>query len=315
MQNRSFWGRHRWLVSGAAAVVIATLVTGSVIAASSAAPVNTAVPQISGTTQVGKDVRGSKGTWTGGGISYAYRWLRCDGAGANCVAIADAIRDRYKLTSAELNTTLRFEVTAASGADKAVAVSKQSAVVAVGEKPANTALPTISGALAIGSTLTGTNGTWGGVQPITFTYQWQRCDTKGEACQNIPGASKTTYVVTSFEGGLTLRFKVTGKNSKGNSSASSLQTAVVGGGGGKVVEVKEIPVGERLIVNTVSFNPKVIRSRTKPFAVTIVVKDTRGNLVRGAMVFIRSTPLLTSTPADKPTDGKGQVTVDEVISL
>lgn len=311
MLNRSFVGRRRWLVSAAGAVVLAALVTGSVIAASSAVPVNTAVPTIKGGTQVGKDLTGSNGTWTGAGISYTYRWLRCDKDGANCVPIAGATKNKFKLTSAELGSTIRFEVTAASGADKAVAVSKQSALVAAGAAPANTALPAITGTATAGSTLTGSNGVWTGDQPITYTYQWQRCDAKGAACQNIPGATKTTYTVTTFEGGLTIRFKVTAKNKKGNGSASSLQTAVVGaagGGGGKAVDVKEVPVGERLIVTSVTFVPKIVRSRTKPIAVTIVVKDTRGNLVRGALVFIRSTPLLTSTPVAQATGANGVVT-------
>ena len=40
---------------------------------------------------------------------------------------------------------------------------------------------------------------------------------------------------------------------------------------------------------------------------TITVKDTKGKLVQGALVFFRSTPIVTSTPTDAPTDSKGTV--------
>jgi hypothetical protein len=38
-----------------------------------------------------------------------------------------------------------------------------------------------------------------------------------------------------------------------------------------------------------------------PIEIRIRVKDTRGKLVRGAFVFVRSTPILTSTPTDAQT--------------
>ena len=54
---------------------------------------------------------------------------------------------------------------------------------------------------------------------------------------------------------------------------------------------------ERLIVDSVRFDPTPVRSRTSPIDVVIKVKDTRGYVVRDALVFLRSTPLVTSTPA------------------
>jgi hypothetical protein len=41
--------------------------------------------------------------------------------------------------------------------------------------------------------------------------------------------------------------------------------------------------------------------------VTITVKDTKGRLVQGALVFIRSTPIVSSTPTDAPTGSDGTV--------
>ena len=60
-----------------------------------------------------------------------------------------------------------------------------SAAIAV--KPTNQSPPTISGTAQEGSTLTAGNGTWSGTTPITFTYQWQRCDATGKNCAAITG--------------------------------------------------------------------------------------------------------------------------------
>ena len=60
-------------------------IAGFSSAASSAAPVNTAEPKISGTAQEGQTLSGSSGTWTGSGtITYKYQWRRCNAQGNGC---------------------------------------------------------------------------------------------------------------------------------------------------------------------------------------------------------------------------------------
>ena len=46
--------------------------------------------------------------------------------------------------------------------------------------PTESSLPTISGTVQAGHTLTASSGTWGGVTPITYAYQWQRCNSLRE---------------------------------------------------------------------------------------------------------------------------------------
>jgi hypothetical protein len=43
--------------------------------------------------------------------------------------------------------------------------------------------------------------------------------------------------------------------------------------------------------------------------VRVHVSDTRGFVVRDALVFVRATPLVTSTPAEQATDQAGYVTL------
>lgn len=51
-----------------------TLKQAAVVLAASSGPVNTVLPVISGTPQVGLVLSVSNGTWTGSGISFAYQW-------------------------------------------------------------------------------------------------------------------------------------------------------------------------------------------------------------------------------------------------
>ena len=182
--------------------------------------------------------------------------------------------------------------------------------------PAQTSPPTISGTAAVGQTLTATTGSWKGTQPITFSVKWQACNNEGESCA-LNGAIGTTYTVKSGDAGKRLRIKVIAKNTAGQTAGLSEPTDVVpggggsgggGGGGGNAIPVSEVqPAGDRLVVDKVVFNPNPVTSRSVPIHVTITVKNTKGKLVQGALVFFRSTPIVTSTPTDAPTGPDGTV--------
>ena len=93
--------------------------------------------------------------------------------------------------------------------------------------PRNTVRPTISGTVRQGEVLTADQGSWSGTQPMTFAYQWRRCDTNGASCANIIGATGQTYTLTSADVGNRLRVRVRASNSAGSGTATSLPTAVV----------------------------------------------------------------------------------------
>ena len=52
------------------------------------------------------------------------------------------------------------------------------------EAPQNTKEPVIASPylVVVGTNLSGEKGTWTGTDPITYTYQWKRCDDNGEKC-------------------------------------------------------------------------------------------------------------------------------------
>jgi len=187
--------------------------------------------------------------------------------------------------------------------------------------PQNTAPPTISGTPQVGQTLTATTGTFTGDQPITYTYQWQRCDTNGANCSNVMGATGQTYTLTTTDRDGTLRVVVTATNARGSTSATSVPTSVVqaavpAGPAGQIrlasglvsIPVSSVAPPARLLIDRVQFSPNPVRSRAGAITVRVRVRDTRGFVVRGALVFVRSTPILTSTPPEAATGTDGWVT-------
>jgi hypothetical protein len=106
----------------------------------------------------------------------------------------------------------------------AVAVTAAARLTAA---PTNSSPPTISGTAQQGQTLTTTNGTWSGTEPITYIYAWQRCDNKGGHCADIKNATSATYVLAKEDVNHTLRVAVSAKNAEGTNTALSAVTGVV----------------------------------------------------------------------------------------
>ncbi len=140
--------------------------------------------------------------------------------------IGGATGSGYSLVPADVGSTLRVVVTAVNDGGSASATSAPSSVVD-GLAPANTALPSISGTPEDGQTLTGANGTWTGTPPITYSYQWRRCDLAGGSCANIGGATSSTYSLVPADIGSRLRLVVTATNGEGPVSATSAASPAV----------------------------------------------------------------------------------------
>lgn len=102
----SVTGRNRLgqLVSSGPPTVAITGVAG--------APVNTVMPAISGSAQVGGSLNVTAGVWDGSPIAFAYQWRRCDGSGGTCSDIAGATAPVFSVTSTDSRSTLRVLVVA-----------------------------------------------------------------------------------------------------------------------------------------------------------------------------------------------------------
>src|SRR5207247_9490112 len=95
-----------------------------------APPVNTTPPLISGTTESGRTLSASTGTWTGGPTSYAFQWSRCDVTGVSCADVPGAGAQTYQLGPADVGFTIRVAVIATNAQGSATATSAPSSVVA-----------------------------------------------------------------------------------------------------------------------------------------------------------------------------------------
>jgi hypothetical protein len=92
-------------------------------------PVNTSPPLITGTAVQGGVLRVVDGGWTNDPTSFIEQWERCDAAGANCTAIADASGATYTLGSADLGATIRVAETAADAAGAGTSASSSATAV------------------------------------------------------------------------------------------------------------------------------------------------------------------------------------------
>ena len=117
-------------------------------------------------------------------------------------------------------------VLAVAGVAVLVAVGAASARQ-VASPPVNVGLPTVTGTVRQGATLTATPGAWSGAITITYSYEWQRCDVNGTGCAAIGGATATTYVLVAADVGNTIRVLVVATNSDGSAQAYSSPTAEV----------------------------------------------------------------------------------------
>jgi Tol biopolymer transport system component len=82
----------------------------------------------------------------------------------------------------------------------------------------------------VGHFLSSNIGTWDGSFPITYKYQWKRCDAadpvNGE-CVNISGATFSFYTPVAADYGKRLRLEITATNSEGSAAQNSEVSAVV----------------------------------------------------------------------------------------
>lgn len=307
------------------ATVLALPAGGS--ARGQAAPVNTAEPRISGSPVVGQTLTASQGSWNNNPTSFAFQWVRCPANGglpngSNCAAIGGATTNSYVVQSGDVGSRLRVRVTASNADGSATVASNATARVTAGEsgRPNNVQPPTLSGTPAQGQTLRVSPGTWTGQQPITFTFEWLRCDTAGNNCVVQPGFNDDAYTVREGDIGKTIRARVIARNARGQSSRLTSPSAAVQGpqgppgmiqlpNGERSIPVSSVPSNERLVVEQVTFAPNPVRSRTEPITVRIKVKDTRGFVVREARIFFRSTPLVTRNAQDQTTAQDGWLTL------
>jgi hypothetical protein len=114
--------------------------------------------------------------------------------------------------------------------------------------PVNISPPTITGRALEGGSLTEAHGSWT-KSPTSYAYEWRRCDSGGNTCSKIAGATAQTYSLSASDVGHTIRVAETASNGEGTSRpATSFQTGVVNGP--EAGREEEPPTGEEKIPGT-----------------------------------------------------------------
>jgi hypothetical protein len=185
---------------------------------------------------VGTVVTTSDGTWSATPSSFAYQWQRCNSAGSSCVAISGATSKSYTVTDADNGSTLRATVTATvssgsgSSTSTATALIQQAQSVAgqpptVIEVPTMTVIPPLgqtpqAGQILVDSSFSAGLGVWRGQFPITYAYQWKKCDSRG-SCFAIPGATSSSFTPGSAFYNWRIAVGVIASNVLGSAEATS----------------------------------------------------------------------------------------------
>ena len=170
--------------------------------------------------------------------------------------------------------------------------------------PKNTSPPTLNGTPQEGETLTADPGTYSGTTPISYVYQYRRCDKNGGSCSNIGGSTtQKIYKLTSADVGNTVRVRVTAHNSDGSTTSTSVPTAVIqkasapppttvngcptGTGG---INVSQVSLPARLSIDGQQASPTVIRRSTSDLVLRFHVSACNGRDVQGALVYATAVP-------------------------
>jgi hypothetical protein len=215
-------------------------------------------------------------------------------------------------------------ISAAAG----LAASSRTAV-----EPKNTAPATISGKAQVGETLTAQNGTWSGTEPITYTYQWRRCDESGGSCSDISGANDKTYVLKTVDKDNSIRVVVTAKNADGSATSTTVPTAVVTAAAAtpaptptptptpdtgcpktaqsnQAVAVTDVSSPARLLVDGFQVTSGAITFSMQSLTLKVHVSNTCGQPVQGAQVYATAVPFnQVSIPSQQATGSDGSVSL------
>jgi hypothetical protein len=201
-----------------------------------------------------------------------------------------------------------------------LAVAGTAATGRVSVAPSNTKPPVISGTTEVGSVLTTTNGTWSGTTPLSYSYQWRRCDKNGGSCADISGATDNTYTLQNADGGGSLRAVVTAKNGDGNDQSTSVPTAVIAApaantGCPVTKSANTLPIADlsppaRLQIVAFKVTTGKVNNQTQSFSLEVRIGSTCGLNIQGASVYVTAVPYNQfDIPAEKLTGSDGTATL------
>lgn len=211
-----------------AVTVVSCLSLGPLTGTAAATPTVQSSPTITNNAWVGQTLTLTQGTY--GNATVTDRWFQCtDSAGTSCGTGTTDMTNQYTVGSSDVGLYIKVEEVASDGVAPDTTTSSNVTFQVASSAPANSSSdpPRISGAAQQGQMLTASPGTW--IPGATsYDYQWQDCDSGGQACTPIQGATGSTYTLTATDIGDTVVVSVIGVNAAGTgAAATSLATNIV----------------------------------------------------------------------------------------
>ncbi|MCB0879098.1 MAG: cadherin-like domain-containing protein [Thermoleophilia bacterium] len=167
--------------------------------------------------------------WTSpAAITTDVQWLRCDATGAACAPIAGASGASYTTTVADVGSTIRARHRATNAAGTSQHDTNPSAVVTSPPPIALSPASQITGSLVEGQVAAvNPGGGFSSISPVTLGYQWQRCAASTGPCTDVPGATASTYAITTADIGSYLLARTIATNDGGSTTSDSYRTGPV----------------------------------------------------------------------------------------
>ncbi len=182
---------------------------------------------INGTPKVDTPSTLTAGTYSPTPTAQTYQWERCDSGGNNCSNIGGATNTTYTPVAGDVGSTLRVVETATkSGYADGTSTSDRSPLVIKASFATNTSV-SVSGTPTVATASTANAGSYSPT-PTSSAYQWRLCDSSGNTCADISGATTSSYTPVAGDVGSTLRVVETvSKAGYNNTSSTSAASAVV----------------------------------------------------------------------------------------
>ena len=134
-----------------------------------AAPVNSVLPVVSGTTRTGSTLTATSGSWTSS-PTFAYQWQRASTSSGTYSNIGSAINSTYVLTDSDIGKYIKVSVVATNGVGSVSALSDATSVVT--DLP-DSVVPTVTNPVAT------TNGFTFSISNHSTSYAYVLTTTKG----------------------------------------------------------------------------------------------------------------------------------------
>lgn len=304
--------------------VLALAVVG---AASAEFPTKRSDPSIRGTAQEGQTLNGQTGQWLDANglpcldCKLTYTWQRCAADVSGCNDIPGATGFSYTLGAADVGARIRFvewifkrdcgEWNYSTGTRECADITKNgvsSPTVVIAPRPVvvpqASGTPTVAGTPMEDEVLRATGATWTGQGTITKTFFWQRCNSAGEGCATIVGATGPTYRLGSDDVAKRIRVVETATNEGGTSQAVSAVTAVVD----ELMPTSArptIPVTKVVLPHRLMLNEVVAQQKGAVVTLRVKVSDDRGFRVGGVQVTVTPTGLLAGSATTKTSPANG----------